>query len=202
MSIAQEIFEAFLKCPTKAYLYSARAVGIQSESREWQRHQQEEFKQTGWRRLRSSLRTGEWYEGTLPLQALEQRSYRLILDYKVVAPELHTRLHALELNPPVHQTYIPIRFVPSERLATSEKLLLAFDALALSRTSGKRPLLGKIIHGRQFVTVKVPLAGLVARARSVVDNIAAQSANATPPVLRNNLALVRSLTGPRTKPSA
>jgi hypothetical protein len=92
MSIAQEIFEAFLKCPTKAYLYSARAVGIQSESREWQRHQQEEFKQTGWRRLRSSLRTGEWYEGTLPLQALEQRSYRLILDYKVVAPELHARL--------------------------------------------------------------------------------------------------------------
>jgi hypothetical protein len=29
MSSAQEIFEAFLKCPTKAYLYSARTVGIQ-----------------------------------------------------------------------------------------------------------------------------------------------------------------------------
>jgi hypothetical protein len=74
MSIAQEIFEAFLKCPTKAYLYSARTVGVQSESCEWQWRQQEEFKQTGWKKLRSALRTGEWYEGTLPLQALEKIS--------------------------------------------------------------------------------------------------------------------------------
>jgi hypothetical protein len=152
MSIAQEIFEAFLQCPTKSYLYSVRrAAGIQSESWEWQRHRQEEFKQKGWRKLRSALRTEEWYEGTLPLQALEQRSYRLILDYKVVAPKLHARLHALELNPPVHHSYIPIRFVPSEKLATSDKLLLAFDALALSRTSGKKPRLGKIIHGLRLV---------------------------------------------------
>ena len=133
MSITQEIFEAFLKCPTKSYLYSEGAVGIQSGFPEWKRHQQEEFKQLAWRRLRSAFRTDEWYEGTLPLKALEQRRYRLILGYEVILPEVHTRLHALELTPPVHHPYIPIRFVPSEKLATSDKLLLAFDALALSR---------------------------------------------------------------------
>jgi predicted RecB family nuclease len=183
MSITQEIFEAFLKCPTKSYLYSECAVGIQSESREWQRHQREEFKQTGWRRLRSALRTDQWYEGTLPLQAIEQRRYRFILDYKVAVPEVQTRLHALELTPPVHHTYIPIRFVPSEKLATSDKLLLAFDALALSRASGKTSRLGKIIHGRRYVPVTVPLTGLLGKARSVLDSIAAQRANATPPPL-------------------
>jgi len=181
MSIAQETFEGFLKCPTKSYLYSVRAGGIQSESGDWQRQQKKEFKQTGWRRFRSTLRTGEWYEGTLPLQALQLRSYCLILDYKVLAHELHTRLHALELNPPVRHSYIPICFVPSEKLATSDKLLFAFDALALSRTFGKKPRLGKIIHGRQYVTVTVPLTGLLPKARSVLDRIADQRAEATPP---------------------
>jgi predicted RecB family nuclease len=183
MSITQEIFEAFLKCPTKSYLYSEGAVGIQSRFREWSRHQQEEFKQTGWRRLRSALRTDEWYEGTLPLKTLEQRRYRLILDCEVGLPEVHTRLHALELTPPVHHTYIPIRFVPSEKLATTDKLLLAFDALALSRIAGKTPRVGKIIHGRQYATVTVPLAGLLGKARSVLDRIAAQRAKETPPPL-------------------
>jgi hypothetical protein len=161
MSITQEIFEAFLKCPTMSYLYSEGAVGIQSGFPEWKRHQQEEFKQLGWRRLRSAFRTDEWYEGTLPLKALEQRRYRLILGYEVILPEVHTRLHALELTPPVQHPYIPIRFVPSEKLATTDKLLLAFDALALSRTSGKTPHLGKIIDGRQYATVTVPLTGLL-----------------------------------------
>ena len=101
----------------------------------------------------------------------------------MLAHELHTRLHALELNPPVRHSYIPICFVPSEKLATSDKLLFAFDALALSRTFGKKPRLGKIIHGRQYVTVTVPLTGLLPKARSVLDRIADQRAEATPPPL-------------------
>jgi hypothetical protein len=38
--ITQEIFEAFLKCPTKSRLYSDGAHGIESEFGKWQRRTQ------------------------------------------------------------------------------------------------------------------------------------------------------------------
>ncbi|MDQ2840224.1 MAG: hypothetical protein M3Y72_04130, partial [Acidobacteriota bacterium] len=66
----------------------------------------------------------------------------------------------------------------------TDKLQLAFDAFALSQTcSIAPPLLGKIIHGREYLTTTVPLASLYARVQSVVTAIASQHARATAPPL-------------------
>jgi hypothetical protein len=43
--------------------------------------------------------------------------------------------------------FIPIRFVPTKKLSKDTKLLLAFDALALSEMLGQEVTFGKIIHG-------------------------------------------------------
>jgi hypothetical protein len=162
MTITQEIFEAYLKCRTKSYLYSNNAVGTRSEFSEWQQHVQQEFREKGWRQLTSALRTGEWYQGTPSLETVEQRRYRFIFDVTAATAQIRARLHGLELtrsrvDDTSHHPYMPIRFVPSEKLATSHKLLLGFDGLALSRASGKMPRVGKIIHGRQCTTVTLPL---------------------------------------------
>jgi hypothetical protein len=69
---------------------------------------------------------------------------------------------------------IPIRFVPNERIINDDKLLLAFDALALSNNLGKVPLFGRIIYGNNQTSVRVKLADLIEKARSVVNKIAAQ----------------------------
>lgn len=187
MSITQEIFEAFLKCPTKSHLYSEGVIGIQSESVEWQRRVQEEFKEAVWGRLRSTVGTNELYIGTPSVEQLKQRRYRLIFDYVVKGAEVCARLHGLEQASPrigvADHSYIPIRFVPREKLATSDKLLLAFDAFALSQMLGKAPHTGKIIYGRHYSTVKVPLAGLFDRVRSVLDKIATQQVRSTTPPL-------------------
>ena len=141
MSITQEIFDAFLKCPTKSHLYSEGAIGTQPEFGEWQRHVQEEFKEAAWARLRSSVRTNEWYMGTPPIEQLEQRRYRLISDYVVAEPNIRARLHGLELDRSkigaADCPYIPIRFVPSEssRHATSFSLR---STLLLSRKYAAR----------------------------------------------------------------
>jgi predicted RecB family nuclease len=193
MTITQEIFETFLKCRTKSYLYSHGAVGTRSEFSEWGQHVQEEFKEKGWRLLRSALRADEWYHGTPSLEAIEQRLYHFVFDFTVATAEIRVRLHGLELtkfgsrmNNKGDHPYMPIRFVPSEKLATSHKLLLGFDALALLHASGKMPRFGKIIHGRQCTAVTVTLAPLADKVRSLLASIAAQGASATsPPVILN-----------------
>src|SRR5262245_35873946 len=117
MSVTQEIFDAFLKCLTKSYLQFKNAVGTCSEFGEWQQRAQERFKQAGWRQLRSTVPQDELHVGTPPMRALEDRRYRVIIDYAVDLPSIHSRLHALKLAPSdnaVDGPYIPIRFVPRE----------------------------------------------------------------------------------------
>src|ERR1035437_4811476 len=184
MLITEETFEAFLKCETKSHLYFQRAVGVQSEFSEWQRNLRQKFKETGWERLRSTVREDQWYVGTPALQSLEDRRYRFIIDYTVALPEIHSRLHALELMRSARDRfYIPLRFVPSEKLSIYDRLLLAFDAFALSQTCGKTPHVGRIIHASQYATVTVPLAGLLDKVRLVLGNMAAQQASTTAPPL-------------------
>ena len=92
------------------------------------------------------------------IEQLEQRRYRLISDYVVAEPEIRARLHGLELDRSkigaADCPYIPIRFVPREKPSAYDRLLLAFDAYALSQVFGKAPRSGKIIHGRRVVVVQ------------------------------------------------
>jgi predicted RecB family nuclease len=78
---------------------------------------------------------------------------------------------------------LPIRFIPDEKLTTADKLLLAFDAFALTLTFGKAPYKGKIIHGSQYSNTAVPLTKLLDPVRSLVKRIATQQSEATPPPL-------------------
>jgi predicted RecB family nuclease len=79
--------------------------------------------------------------------------------------------------------YIPIRFVPSEKLSRHNKLLLAFDALTLGEAFGNTPLFGKIIHGAQHRITKIPLATLLVTVRSVITKILSQAETHQPPQL-------------------
>jgi predicted RecB family nuclease len=183
MLITEEIFEAFLKCATKSHQYFQCAVGVHSEFSEWQRIQRDKFKQMGWERLRATVREEQRYVGTPPCQAFEQGRYSLITDYVVDLPEIRVRLHALErIRCPRDASdcpYIPIRFVPSEKLSTHDRLLLAFDAFCLSQTCGKAPNVGRIIHGCQYAIVTVRLPGLVAKVQLVLGSIADQQLKTT-----------------------
>ena len=187
MLITEETFEAFLKCETKSHLYFQRAVGVQSEFSEWQRNLRRKYKETGWERLRSTVRGDQWCAGTPALHSLEDHRYRFIIDYTVALPEILSRPHALELIRSASKArdhlYIPLRFVPSEKLSIDDKLLLAFDAFALSQTCGKTPHVGRIIHASQYATVTVPLAGLLDKVRFVLGNMVAQQVSTTAPPL-------------------
>jgi hypothetical protein len=155
----------------------------------------ETFKQIGRERLCCAVPDGRWHAGTPDLQSLGDGCYRLIVEYVVALPQIHARLHALEritAESSGHDCpYIPIRFVPSEKLSRYDKLLLAFDAYAFSQVCGKTPHIGRIIHGCQYARVTVRLPDLLRTVRLLLGRIADQQANPTTPSLPLNKHLCR-----------
>jgi hypothetical protein len=181
MLITDEIFQAYLKCQTKCYLKFSDAVDGKNEFHDWQQRLYEEYKRICWALLRSSCREDECFLGTPPLQQLANKKYQLVINCLVQADEIQSQIHALERVPQCAKRkcnpYAPIRFALSERITENDKLLLAYDALALFLATGKMPPFGKLIHGKEQKIVKVRLPELIKRARKIIDKITTQQAN-------------------------
>lgn len=190
MPTTQEMFHAFLKCDTKFYLNFNSIVGVPSEFSQSQSYLGETYKQTCRAHLCTVVRDGQWHVGTPDLESLKNLNYRLIFDYVVSLPKVHARLDALEENRIASDgldcPYIPIRFVPGEKLTTYDKLLLAFDAFAFSQVYGKMPQVGRIIHGCHYATVTVRLEPLIQKVRTLLGSMANQQVKAAPPPLALN----------------
>jgi predicted RecB family nuclease len=128
--------------------------------------------------------------GDARLQSLKDRRYHLVLDYIVAQSEINVRLDALVLNrvkrARLDCPYIPVRFVPSEKLSTDDKLMLAFDAVALSKVYGKTPRAGRIIHGRNHTMATIALFPLLGKIQRVLRAINDQQTRASPPLLAIN----------------
>jgi predicted RecB family nuclease len=92
-------------------------------------------------------------------------------------PLLESRLHAVERLPSEGRgkpaRFVPIRFVFRNKLTKDDRLLLAFDALALSQVLGREVSLGKIIHGDDHATLKVKTSALAGEVRKRIEKIAA-----------------------------
>ena len=186
MLITDEVFRTFLECETKAYLNRTVLDCAPPEDATWQRHFSEEFKRKCFARLCAGFSAGQCFVGAL-LGEEEGNQYRLVLECPVQAQGLQSNLHALERLGPSNRTtqhpYIPIRFISTEKISRSDKLLLAFDALVLSKAYGKMPPFGKIIHGSELKTTRVRVVELMKKTSSLVRMVAAQQANTAPPPL-------------------
>jgi predicted RecB family nuclease len=184
-AIEGEVFARFLRCALEADLHSRGIVGADREFGSWQRQCRDKYKQAASVALRSLHRDGQVHVGTPAPSAIKAKRWGLIIDCIAESPEARVRLDAVELAQTTDRTgsssYYPIRFVPSERVANSDKLLLAFDALALSRIAGVVPSVGRIIYGSRFATTVVPLAKLIPEVRAAIAKIAALRSRTEPP---------------------
>ena len=190
--ITVEAFESFLQCETKSKLYFQGAAETDFEFKKWLRRERDCFKEGGLSWLRTMCQGDQFCVGTPSVEALKQKRWRIIADYVATSAEICAHLDALELTraTPYRMVsfYRPLRFVPSEKLTGADRLLLAFDALAISHTMGKTPANGKIIHGSKYRAAVIPLSKLVGKARTIVNKIAAQRAEITPalPILNKH----------------
>src|SRR5262249_24377021 len=112
MIITADIFEAFLKCPTKCYLRSVGEVGIGNPYADWLRTQKESCRSEGIKRLNFLRSFSVMFHRRL-------RSSCSTAFCRHRSRNSHSALHA---------QFMPIRFVLNYKLSLDDKLLLAFDA--------------------------------------------------------------------------
>jgi predicted RecB family nuclease len=113
--------------------------------------------------------------------------WQLAVDLVARAENLESSLHAVKRSPSEGRgqsgQFAPIRFVFTNKLTRSDKLLLAFDALVLSEMLGRKVGLGKIIHGDNHATLKVKISALAGEVRKLTRKIATMLSTPSPPDL-------------------
>lgn len=158
MRVTDETVDAFLRCETKAYLKANSIVSSPSELSVCQQRRREQYREECHKQLLSGF-SARWCSGTPDLGSLKSRRYQLIFDFVVALDEIHVRLDALMLgrsrSTKLDCPYIPVRFVPAEKITPNDKLLLAFYAFAFSQAFGKTPRTGRIIHGGKHAVVNL-----------------------------------------------
>ncbi|HTV42303.1 MAG TPA: IS66 family transposase [Candidatus Sulfotelmatobacter sp.] len=213
MKISTDLFEAFLKCPTKCWLRAVNETGSGNAYAEWVKSQTASYRATEIERLVSQIPNNE-FVASPPLESFRSGKWRLALDTEmqisppmsagsVPLPEcvpnetpgkpapdsatLQSCLHAVERIPAEGRgrpaQFITIRFIFTNKLGKDDKLLLGFDAFVLSEMLGRAVSLGKIIHGDYHATLKVKVSTLVGEVRKRLDKMAALLTNSAPPDL-------------------
>lgn len=191
MFITHDVFQAFLKCETKAHLRFSGSAATECDLKDWQNRIVEEYRQQYRITCRNHSGENSYSIGESFPQDFDDPNTRFIFDCVVHADAIVSHIHAIERLPPLGQktadSYVPIRCVPAEKITTHERLQLAFDALVLSKHFGKLPTFGKIIHGNKFKASKVMFStSLLESVQTVLAKIAVwQSSNETPELVLN-----------------
>jgi predicted RecB family nuclease len=189
MLINEELFAAFVDCKTKSFLKLTEPDGDRSEFLEWQRRILDDYKQKCSLRLQERCNeSDDYYLGSPSLEDLKGNQYRIVINCVLQAEHLQSSFHALarlDSDPRKLKPYIPIRFVPSEKIAKRDKLLLAFDALVISIASGEMPPFGRIIHGNDQRNVRIGLSQLMKSAQAIVQDIKKQVSTQAPELRLN-----------------
>jgi predicted RecB family nuclease len=134
----------------------------------------------------SAVPVRDIFLGTPLLSDLRSRRYRLVVGYEAVTPEIQSRLHILQVvegTSGKREGYVPIRLVSREKLNATDRLRLAFDALAVSRDLAQVPHVGKLVHGRDHRIVTVHLEPWIKKARHFLSVIRKYESPSTPPPL-------------------
>jgi hypothetical protein len=151
MNVTSVLFEAFLKCPTKCYLRSTGQAGVENAYAEWVRVQNDAYQSKAAKWVIESVADTEGLMASSAAKDLKTSACQLAVGLHVEAGTIESRIHAVERLPPQGRCqtaqFIPIRFTFFNKLTKDDRLLVAFDALALSEVLGRDVSLGKISTG-------------------------------------------------------
>jgi predicted RecB family nuclease len=187
MKPAAELFEAYLKCPTKCWLLSKGAIGEGNAYAEWVKAQNEAFRAVALRRLQETVPENERVIEPPRSDNLKAAQWRLAVDMEVSADNAVSRLDSVERVVPKGRgraaQLIPIRVTFRNKLIRDDRLLVAFDAQVLSEVLGCDVDLGKIIHGNDHGSLRVHTAGLLGEVRKSTGKVAELVASGSAPDL-------------------
>jgi predicted RecB family nuclease len=187
MAITPDLYEAYLKCPTKCYLRALGEMATGNTYAHWVRNQNASYRSEGSQRLTQGATQDECVIGLPAAGNVKSAKWRLAIDLTARSHDLESTIHAVERVPTPGRggsaQFIPIRFIFTNKLTRDDRLLLAFDALVLSGTSGREVVLGKLIHGEEYATLEVKVGGMASEVRKATGKIVALLSGNSPPDL-------------------
>jgi predicted RecB family nuclease len=185
--ITPQLFEAYLKCPTKCFLRSLGETGSENSYADWICARNARYRREGMARLRQGIAINQWVTGQIDRAGLRSGTWQIATESTVGTQTLECTLDALERVSTCiagkSAQLIPTRFISANKLTRHDRLLLAFDALVVSESLGQEVDLGKIIHGDHRVTRKVQTTELQSEVRTIIDRIATLLSGQAPPDL-------------------
>ena len=186
MTVTSQLLEAYVRCPTKCCLRCAGENATDNAYVDWVQAKNEACRVEGIKRLVAEVADGERVVAS-PTENLKTATWRMAADLPAQAPNIETRIPIVERAPSAGRgkaaQFIPVRFVWANKVGRDDKLLIAFDALALSKMLGRDVPSGKIIHGNDHAVLKVKTSGLVSEVRTLIEKIATLLSSPLPPDL-------------------
>jgi hypothetical protein len=125
MIISSELFEAYLKCPTKCYLKARGETGSGNDYDEWLKNQNETFCNDGIKRLTTEAASDWFFADVAESKKLKAAKWRLAINLKAETQNLKSTIHAVERVPSEGRgkpaQFIPMRFVFNNKLTKNDR---------------------------------------------------------------------------------
>jgi predicted RecB family nuclease len=187
MIISTPSFEAYLKCPSKCWFLFLDKKGDANIYSDFLRKRNNAYRAAGIERLMAKIQPGECVvKPSIPVN-IKTATWLLAIDLVARKETFESCLHAVERIPTDGQSkpaqFIPIRFIFTNKVTKDDKLVLAFDALALSETLRMEVSHGKIVYGKGCNSAKIKTSILAGDVRKITGRIIKLIANESPPDL-------------------
>jgi predicted RecB family nuclease len=183
--ITDQSFLSFLNCPRKAYLQTASCPSERPDIEKVEAELDVLYRRRALETFLSPFRPDEVVVDPPSWAAIHLDEPRVIVNVAVASVDLQAQLHAAEQVKSRGRRraaiYAPVLFQRANRVARSDKLLLAFQALALASAQGAIPPVAKLIHGDGKKVLKIKVQPLLGEVRRVMGRIRASQAEPRAP---------------------
>ena len=182
--ITWQLFEDFLKCPTKCFLQVHEDAASSDAYADWLRNRNASYYHDCLKDLKVRLSPHELVEGPSDLWNARANNWRFAINLPIRIRNLQSDIQALERSHHARNAvteFIPIRHVVSNKLTADDKLIVAFDAFVLSERLGKIPSRGRLVHGNARSSFNFALPKLISRVPSVITLIETILSRSVPP---------------------
>ncbi len=185
--ISSQLFEAYIKCPTKCFLRSQGETGSGNPYATWIHTRNARYVSEGIRLLGEESSVTKCATGSINREDLRSATWELATECTMRTRNLECTFHAVERfsNDTAGKSvqFIPTRLIVTNKLTRDDKLLLAFDAAVLSESLGREVYRGKIIHGDNHFARSVQTTQSLGEVRRILPKITVLLTSETPPDL-------------------
>lgn len=188
MIITSDIFEAYLKCPSKCWFRFQAEEAPGNPYSLWAETQNNLYREKALKRFLDDIGGNDFTSSPAQPLNIKKANWRIAVDFVARKDNMEVHIPAIERlfseGKPVQ--LIPIRFTFSNKLTKKDKLTLAFDSLVLSEAFRHEIVHGKIFYGDGFSRSKVKIKPLISEVRKLNGKIGhLLSINSPPEIILN-----------------